>query len=292
MFTLIMQNRIGGCCMPFGGDIARGNYYLNLAGMFAGLQNAMQQQQNNPVFMPAYPSYPAYPVYPMYQTNMYSTMPIFNSCMMQTPTLNMPVLSSCAGVGSYSPMMGLGGFGYPYVPTLSPITLSSFSYSNTQVTPQGVSSSGGGAYDKNALPQIKNSSLMKNVPAAKKEKILGYVDKACKQYDVDPKLVISMMYAESGFDENATSPCGAAGLMQLMPGTAKQYGASDPYNIEQNIFAAVKFLKYLKDRYNGNKDLMIAAYNAGPGRVKNSVPAIKETQNYVAKVNKAYNSLA
>ena len=100
------------------------------------------------------------------------------------------------------------------------------------------------------------------------------------------------MYAESGFNPDATSPCGAAGLMQLMPGTARQYGASDPYNIEQNIDAAAKFIKYLKNRYNGNRDLIVAAYNAGPAKVKNSVPAIRETQNHVAKVNRAYNSLA
>lgn len=143
----------------------------------------------------------------------------------------------------------------------------------------------------NSLSSLGNSKIMKNIPAARKKEILSNVEAACKQYNVDPKLVISMMYRESGFDPKATSRYGAGGLMQLMPATGKSYGANDIYDIKQNIFAAVKFIKYLKDRYNGNMDLMVAAYNAGPGRVKNSVPNIKETKNYVAKVKQTYNSL-
>ncbi|MBP3820192.1 lytic transglycosylase domain-containing protein [bacterium] len=147
-------------------------------------------------------------------------------------------------------------------------------------------------YKTNALPKISNSKLMSRVPAQRKAKILDCVNRACKQYNVDPKLVISLMFAESGFDPNATSRCGAAGLMQLMPATAKSYGASNPYDIEQNIFAGTKFLKYLLNRYNGNTDLAVAAYNAGPGRVHNTVPNIKETKNHVAKVNRNMASLA
>ena len=174
-----------------------------------------------------------------------------------------------------------------YKPSQNSFSTSSYSWMNMS----NLASSGSGVYNSKALPEIANSSLMKRVPANTKAKILDAVDRACKKYNVNPKLVISMMYAESGFNPNATSRCGAAGLMQLMPATAKAYGANNPYDIEQNIFAGVKFLKYLLDRYNGNTDLAVAAYNAGPGRVKTSVPNIKETKNYVAKVNRTYSSL-
>lgn len=183
-------------------------------------------------------------------------------------------------------------FQYEFTPPVVLSSTKSKSYSNpfAEVSSyQGIS--GSGTYNSKALPEIANSSIMKNVPAQTKAKILDAVDRACKKYNVDPKLVISLMYTESGFRPDVTSPCGAAGLMQLMPATAKTYGANNPYDIEQNIFAGVKFLKYLLDRYNGNTDLAVAAYNAGPGRVTTHVPNIRETKNHVAKVNRAYSSL-
>ena len=237
----------------------------------------------------------------------------FNNISYSTPALNYPSPAvypyyTNPSVFTYQANTGSNPFAYQktgntsYSPntntTLAMPTIPSFgggSYSKTASNPSSSSSTAATStqpYSSNALSGIKNSSLMKNVPQDRKERILAAVEKACQQYNVDPKLVIAMMSAESGFDPNATSHCGAAGLMQLMPGTARTYGATDVYNIEQNINAAVKFIKYLKDRYNGNMDLMVAAYNAGPGRVKTSIPAIRETQNYVAKVKRNYASLA
>lgn len=147
-------------------------------------------------------------------------------------------------------------------------------------------------YDPDTLKDLRNASILKNVPEARKNAILGIVDKAAKKYNVNPKLILSVISAESSFNPNARSKCGAMGLMQLMPGTAQEYGATNPYDMEQNIFAGTKYLAKLLKKYNGNVKLAVAAYNAGPGRVKDAVPKIRETQNYVVKVTNNLNSLA
>jgi soluble lytic murein transglycosylase-like protein len=101
-------------------------------------------------------------------------------------------------------------------------------------------------------------------------------------------LVRAVMQVESAFNAAAVSPKGAMGLMQLMPATAKQYGASNPFNPAQNVSAGVKYLRELLDRYQDNEELALAAYNAGPGAVDKhgqSVPPYKETRNYVAQIN-------
>lgn len=152
-------------------------------------------------------------------------------------------------------------------------------------------------YSSNTITKIKNSSLMKNVSPDLKAQILSAVDRACKKYNVDPKLVISIMYVESRFNPRATGAYinkihdRAKGLMQLIPSTAKHYGANNVYDIEENIFAGVKFISELTKRYKGNRTLIAAAYNAGPVNVKNSVPNFKETKHYVVDVNRAYTSL-
>jgi soluble lytic murein transglycosylase-like protein len=101
-------------------------------------------------------------------------------------------------------------------------------------------------------------------------------------------LVRAVMQVESGFNPTATSRKGAMGLMQLMPETAKVYGVSNPYNPVENVSAGVKYMRALLDRYEGNEELALAAYNAGPGAVDKhgqNVPPYKETRNYVAQIN-------
>jgi soluble lytic murein transglycosylase-like protein len=102
-------------------------------------------------------------------------------------------------------------------------------------------------------------------------------------------LVRAVVQVESGFNPNARSPKGAMGLMQLMPATAKQYGVTNAFNPAENVRAGVAYLRGLLDRYQNNEELALAAYNAGPGAVDKhgqTVPPYRETQSYVARINK------
>jgi soluble lytic murein transglycosylase-like protein len=116
------------------------------------------------------------------------------------------------------------------------------------------------------------------------------VREAADRHRVDPALVRAVIETESNWNPKAWSHKGAGGLMQLIPTTAQRYGASDVFNPQQNIDAGVKHLKWLLERYNGNLDLALAAYNAGEGAVDRAhgVPAFRETRNYVQKVQNAY----
>jgi hypothetical protein len=112
------------------------------------------------------------------------------------------------------------------------------------------------------------------------------VEHASKIYEVDPELIKSVIRAESDFDANATSSKGAMGLMQLMPETAKDLGVKNCYNPIENIMAGTRYLKSLLDRYDGNVDLTLAAYNWGMGNVERNPDKLpKETRTYIVRVN-------
>ena len=117
-----------------------------------------------------------------------------------------------------------------------------------------------------------------------------YVDEMSAKHKVDPELIRAVISAESGYNPTATSRKGAQGLMQLMPGTAQQLGVRDAYNPKQNIEAGVRYLRALLDKYDGDLDKALAAYNAGEGAVERAggVPGIRETQNYVQKITDRY----
>lgn len=109
---------------------------------------------------------------------------------------------------------------------------------------------------------------------------------ASETYNISLSLLKAVAKAESDFDPNCTSSSGAMGIMQLMPGTAKELGVTNAYDPEQNIMAGAKYLSENLDIFKENISLAVAAYNAGRGAVKkyNGIPPYSETQNYVKKV--------
>lgn len=119
----------------------------------------------------------------------------------------------------------------------------------------------------------------------------AYIVNIALKYDLEPSFIKAVMHIESAFDANAISHAGAMGLMQLMPATAASYELiQNQFEPRSNIEVGVRHIKDLMDRYNGDKTLSLAAYNAGAGAVSkyNGVPPYEETQNYVVKVMKLY----
>jgi soluble lytic murein transglycosylase-like protein len=117
------------------------------------------------------------------------------------------------------------------------------------------------------------------------------VNAASDKHQIDADLINSVIHAESAFNPKARSPKGALGLMQLMPSTATQLGVKDAYDPAANVDAGTHFLHELLVKYNGDMIKALAAYNAGPGRVRqfNGVPPYHETRTYVARIVKEFN---
>jgi soluble lytic murein transglycosylase-like protein len=118
------------------------------------------------------------------------------------------------------------------------------------------------------------------------EKFADLITAAARQHGVDSALVRALIHAESGFNPSARSHKGAYGLMQLMPGTARDLGVLDVAAPSQNIDGGVRYLAGLLQQFEGDITLATAAYNAGPGSVQRygGVPPFEETQTYVKRV--------
>jgi soluble lytic murein transglycosylase-like protein len=120
------------------------------------------------------------------------------------------------------------------------------------------------------------------------------VMEAAKRNGIDPRLIISVMRQESGFNPRARSYKGACGLMQLMPATARRFGVSKIFDPAENIEGGARYLRFLLDMFAGDVELALAAYNAGEGAVVSAgykVPRYHETQTYVRNISARYKSI-
>ena len=120
------------------------------------------------------------------------------------------------------------------------------------------------------------------------------VDTIAQTHGVDPALVRAVMKTESNFNRWAVSKKGALGLMQLIPETGRRFGVRDFFDPQQNVDGGVRYLRFLLEKFNGNLDLSLAAYNAGESLVGKlgRIPPIPETANYVRRVRAIYKTKA
>ena len=140
----------------------------------------------------------------------------------------------------------------------------------------------------NASSEIANSGVLEC-----SDELNTYFKQAADTYGVDVNLLKCIAYAESSFRPNITSGAGAMGIMQLMPKTAEGLGVRDAYDPQQNIMGGAKYISIQLERFDGNIEYALAAYNAGPGSVEkyDGIPPYEETQNYVKKIMNIYHAL-
>jgi len=142
-----------------------------------------------------------------------------------------------------------------------------------------------------ATNDLSNLAAANQIWSTGNTRVDGLIRYYGNQYGVDPYLIYCLMSQESKFSGGATSPKGAQGLMQLMPGTAARYGVTNPYDMGQSIMGGTRYLKDLLKMFNGRVDLALAGYNAGENAVIKygyTVPPYDETRNYVKLIIKRY----
>lgn len=143
-------------------------------------------------------------------------------------------------------------------------------------------------YEVPEAPGIRSTRPPASYP--RRERYEPYIREHANRHALRPDLVRAVIQVESAFNPQALSPKGAMGLMQLMPATARELGVCHPYDPEENIRGGTTYLRQLIDRYEGNEELALAAYNAGSTAVDRhgrAVPPYRETRQYVKKVGKA-----
>lgn len=124
--------------------------------------------------------------------------------------------------------------------------------------------------------------------AKRLEPYLELVERIAPKYELDPVFVLAIIWAESGFDPEATSPVGAMGLMQLMPSNAQHFELDDPYDPAQNITGGCMLLAELTARYDGDVSLILAAYSAGDKHVQRAGGVPSFSKSYIARVARAH----
>jgi soluble lytic murein transglycosylase-like protein len=143
---------------------------------------------------------------------------------------------------------------------------------------------------RNEPAAARERRLSARLVAAPSARLVEIIDRCAGEHDVDPRLVQAVMQAESGYNTKALSTKGAIGLMQLMPGTARELAVADPWDPEQNVHGGVAYLKRMLEMFSHDLDFALAAYNAGPNAVLEhaGVPPYRETRAYVSKVRCLY----
>jgi hypothetical protein len=137
------------------------------------------------------------------------------------------------------------------------------------------------------LPETPDSGNAESASRDDQRQVLDRLARTvAKRYELDEELVSAVVRAESGYDPAAVSRVGAIGLMQLMPATAAEMEVDDPFDPEQNLDGGVRYLKWMLDRFEGEVDLALAAYNAGPAAVDRygGIPPYPETRSYIRRV--------
>lgn len=140
-----------------------------------------------------------------------------------------------------------------------------------------------GSYEAE-YPRLSSEDIAALMP-----RINEAIANASKKYGIEENMIRAIIKQESSFQPYALSTSGAMGLMQLMPETAKWLSVTDPYNIEQNIMGGTLYFKEQLDVFD-DIELALAAYNAGPNKVRryNGIPPVLQTQNYVKNVLRYY----
>jgi soluble lytic murein transglycosylase-like protein len=154
--------------------------------------------------------------------------------------------------------------------------------------------SGGTGVYRSSAPQARARPIAGTAPRATSlAQWREHIKQAAEKYRLPEALLLAVMAVESNYDQAALSEKGAMGLMQLMPGTAKDMYVADAWDPAQNIEGGARYLRILANQYDGDMVKTLAAYNAGPEAVRRAggaVPGIPETQEYVRKVVALYQS--
>ena len=147
-----------------------------------------------------------------------------------------------------------------------------------------------GVMPRSTQVSFATSTELSALQLANREKIEAMIREVSTRYRIDPALVRAVIQTESNWNTSAVSRKGALGLMQLGPGTAQALGVSNAFDPKQNLDGGVRYLHMLLERYNGDLDRTLAAYNAGPGAVDRAggIPRYRETRDYVQKVTDSY----
>lgn len=152
-------------------------------------------------------------------------------------------------------------------------------------------------YGRLHFTNVPGDSRYKEVPgfdavrqAALEGRYGQFITAAAERYSLDPELIKAVIKVESSFNPYAVSEQGAMGLMQLMPDTAREMEVETPFEAEENIMGGSRYLRQMLNLFDGDLSLGLAAYNAGPSRVRENgaIPKIPETEQYVKKVMREY----